>query len=60
MKLTLALLLCNLVGMRVAEESNKKKDRMSIIKEAYYSNLFQFTLDLSRKVFETRIELVRY
>jgi hypothetical protein len=55
MKMTLALL-ATLTGMSVAAS---RKQRTAVIKQAYYSNLFAFTSDVSRKVFETRIELVR-
>ena len=53
----LIALLTNLAAMSLAASI---KQRRLIIKEAYYSNLYEFTSDVSRKVLETKIELVRF
>ena len=57
MKITQALiaLLANLAAMSLAASIKPEK-----LKQVYYSNLYEFTSDVSRKVFETKIELVRF
>ncbi|CAB3983817.1 Hypothetical predicted protein [Paramuricea clavata] len=56
MNLTLVLLFI-LTGTILAKQSSKRKQRMAVIRQAYYSNLFRFTYDLSRKVLETKNKL---